>query len=153
MSKSNFSKFEAFFGLLPVLRTEDRDSYERIRAEFMRNFQPTDILEWQLINRLVEEAWFIKRYSRHQTLAIERWYQQGLEFQVQRLKAQNTRKEQLAKSMADRMRQKPAEVADLLHLEEKVVQRSMRFSSARRPNCNTIAPLKIASCSKNSLTS
>jgi hypothetical protein len=79
-------------------------------------------LEWQLINRLVDEAWFIKRYSRHQTLAIERRHQQSLEIQAQWLKTRNARKEQSAKSMVDRMTQKPAEVADLLHLEEKVTE-------------------------------
>jgi hypothetical protein len=59
-------------------------------------------LEWQLINRLVDEAWFIKRYSRHQTLAIERRHQQSLEIQAQWLKTRNARKEQSAKSMVDR---------------------------------------------------
>jgi hypothetical protein len=122
MATPNVSAFEALSGPPPVLRTEERKLYDQIRAKFMSCFKPEDILEWQLINRLVDEAWFIKRYSRHQTLAIERRYQQSLEFRAQRLRAENARKEQLAKSMADRMRQKPAEVADLLHLEEKVVE-------------------------------
>ena len=105
MAKPNTTAFEAFLGPPPVLRTEDRDLYEKIRAEFMSNFQPGDILEWQLITRLVDDAWFIKRYSRHQTLAIERRHHQSLEFQVQRLKAQKARQETLAKSMAGRMTQ------------------------------------------------
>jgi hypothetical protein len=121
MAKPNATAFEAFLGPPPVLRTEDRDLYEKIRAEFMSDFQPRDILEWQLITRLVDDAWFIKRYNRHQTLAIERRHHQSLEFQVQRLKVQNARKEALAKSMAGRMTQRPAEVADLLHLEENVL--------------------------------
>jgi hypothetical protein len=115
MRNLSFTELEALSGPPPVLRTEERKLYDQIRAKFMSCFTPEDILEWQLISRLVDEAWFIKRYSRHQTLAIERWYQQSLDFQVQRLKAQNARKEALAKSMEDRMRQKPAEVADLLH--------------------------------------
>ena len=84
-------------------------------------FAPADILEWHLVNRLIEEAWFIKRYTRHQTVAVERWYQQSLEFQAQRVKAQRARKETLANSLAERMTQRPPEVADLLHLEGKVL--------------------------------
>jgi hypothetical protein len=122
MTTLNFTELEALSGPPPVLRTEEHKLYDQIRAKFMSCFTPEDILEWQLISRLVDEAWFIKRYSRHQTLAIERWYQQSLEFQVQQLKAQNARKEALAKSMAVRMTQKPAEVTNLLHLEEKVVE-------------------------------
>jgi hypothetical protein len=77
MATPNITAFEALSGPPPVLRTEDSKLYDQIRALFMSCFKPENILEWQLINRLVDEAWFIKRYSRHQTLAIERWYQQG----------------------------------------------------------------------------
>jgi hypothetical protein len=80
MANLTFIELEALSGPPPVLRTEDRKLYDQIRAQFMSCFKPKNILEWQLINRLVEEAWFIKRCSRHQTLAIERWYQQSLEF-------------------------------------------------------------------------
>ena len=106
----------------PVLRSEDRELYEKIRDRFMACFAPVDLLEWHLVNRLIEEAWFIKRYTRHQTVAVERWYQQSLEFQAQRVKAQSARKETLANSLAERMTQRPPEVADLLHLEEKVLE-------------------------------
>jgi len=106
----------------PVLRSEDRELYEKIRDRFMACFAPKDVLEWHLVNRLIEEAWFIKRYTRHQTVAVERWYQQSLEFQAQRVKAQSARKETLANSLAERMTQRPPEVADLLHLEEKVLE-------------------------------
>ena len=54
-------------------------------------------------------------------MAVERWYQQSLEFQAQRIKMQNARKESLANGLAERMTQNPPEVADLLHLEEKVL--------------------------------
>jgi hypothetical protein len=100
---------------------EDRELYERIRARFMACLAPADVLEWHLVSRLIDEAWFIKRYARHQTVAVERRYQQSLEFQAQRVKAQNARKETLANSLAERMTRRPPEVADLLHLEGKVL--------------------------------
>ena len=81
---------------------------------------PEDVLACTLIDRLVDEMWFIKRYGRHQTLAIERWYRQSLDFQVQRLKAQNGRKEVLAQNLAEVLSHKPPEVAGLIHLEKKV---------------------------------
>jgi hypothetical protein len=121
-TRLNRADLEALFGPPPVLRTEDREVYDKIRAHFMACFMPEDILEWQLVNRLIDEAWFIKRYTRHQTVAVERWYQQGLEFQVQRVKSQNARKEALAGSLAERMTQSPPEAAHLLHLEDKVVE-------------------------------
>jgi hypothetical protein len=39
----------------PVLRSEDRELYEKIRERFMVCFAPEDILEWHLVNRLIEE--------------------------------------------------------------------------------------------------
>jgi hypothetical protein len=121
MTKSNFLSFEALAGPPPVLQTEERKLYDQIRAQFMSTIKPNDIVEWLLVTKLVDDTWFIKRYTRHQTLAIERRHHQSLEFQVQRLKAQKARQETLAKSMAGRMTQKPAELADLLHLEENVL--------------------------------
>ncbi len=114
------AELEALIGPPPVLRTEDRELYDKIRAQFMGCFTPGDVLEWQLVNRPVDEAWFIKRYTRHQTVAVERRYQQSLEFHVQRLKSQHARKEALASRLADQITQNPPEVAHLLHLEEDI---------------------------------
>jgi hypothetical protein len=118
--KQNLGDLEGLSGPPPVLRTEDRQLYKEIRARFMDCLTPKDALEWHLVSRLIDEAWFIKRYTRHQTVAVERWYQQSLEFQAQRSKAQSARKETLANSLVERMTQHPPEVADLLHLEDKV---------------------------------
>ena len=123
----NVAALEALAGPPPVLRSEDRKLYDQIRARFMDCLVPGDILEWHLVNCLIDEAWFIKRYTRHQTVAVERWYQQSLEFQAQRVKAQNARKETSANNLAERMTRRPPEVADLLHLEEKVLDSPAEF--------------------------
>jgi hypothetical protein len=135
-AKVDFAKIEALSGPPSVLRSEDRELYEKIRDRFMACFAPEDVLEWHLVNRLIEEAWFIKRYSRHQTVAVGRWYQQSLEFQAQRAKAQSARKETLANSFAERMTQRPPEVADLLHLEGKVLDSAAELDEIllRTPN-------------------
>jgi hypothetical protein len=116
------ANLDALSSTAPVLRSEDRELYDKIRDRFMACFTPEDIVEWYLVYRLVDEVWFIKRYTRHQTVAVERWYQQSLEFQAQRLKAQNARKEALATRFAERMTQRPPEVADLLSLEDNVLE-------------------------------
>jgi hypothetical protein len=119
-------------GPAPVLRTEDRDHYDKIRAYFMAWFSPQDILEWQLVRRLIDDAWFIARYSRHQTVAVERWFQQSIDFQVQRVISQQARNEAAAKHIADQTTQKPAEVAQLLHLEKKVVDLHLEIDEIRQ---------------------
>ena len=127
MVNPKIADLEALVGPPPVLCTEDRELYEKIRARFMACLAPADVLEWHLVSRLIDEAWFIKRYARHQTVAVERRYQQSLEFQAQRVKAQNARKETLANSLAERMTRRPPEVADLLHLEGKVLETPAEF--------------------------
>ena len=116
----NIAELEALSGPAPVLRTEARAFYDKFRADFMACLMPADILEWQLVNRLIDDAWFIKRYTRHQTVMVERRFQQSLEFQVQRIKTQNATKKTQVNRLAERMTLNPPEVADLLHLEVQV---------------------------------
>jgi hypothetical protein len=106
----------------PVLRTEDAELYGQVRTYFLDCFTPEDIMQWYLVDRLVDSAWLIKRYSRHQTVAVERWHRQSLEFQAQRMKLQNTRKEDRTSNLADKMRQTPADVAHLQDLEDTILE-------------------------------
>jgi hypothetical protein len=118
----NFAELEALLGQPPVLRTEDAGLYQEIRARFMACFRPEDIVQWWLVDRLVDDAWLIKRYSRHRTVAVERWYQQSLQFQAQRVKLQSATKEKRTSFLADRMSQTPPEVAQLRHLEDTILE-------------------------------
>jgi hypothetical protein len=121
-SPLNVVDLEQLSGAPPVLRTEDAELYHQIRAYFMECFTPQDIVQWYLVDRLVESAWLIKRYSRHQTVAVERWYRRSLEFQAQRMKLQNARKERRTSNLADKMRQTPADVAHLQDLEDTILE-------------------------------
>ena len=103
-----------------VLRTERQEHYDQIVAHYQACFVPKDILECTLLQRPAEATWLIMRYTRHQTVAIERWYDQSLAFQVQRIKSQNARREALASELADKMVQKPADIAHLVEREDKV---------------------------------
>jgi hypothetical protein len=55
---------------------------------------------------------------RHQTLGIERWHQQSLAFQTQRQQSQDARKESSARRKAEKMTLKPADITELVHLED-----------------------------------
>jgi len=113
---------EALSGPPPILRTEDPELYDKIRAYFMDCLAPEDAVQWYLVDRLVENAWLIKRYSRHQTLAVERWYRQSLEFQAQRTKLQKERKENRTSFLADKMSGTPADLAHLQYLEDTILE-------------------------------
>jgi hypothetical protein len=121
-SLPNFAELEALLSQPPVLRTEDAKLYDEIRARFMACFRPEDVIQWWLVDRLVDNAWLIRRYSRHQTVAVERWFQQSLQFQAQRVKLQNATKEKRTSFLADRMSQTPPDVAQLGHLEDTIME-------------------------------
>ena len=118
----NLTELEALSGPPPVLRSEASELYDRIRAYFLDCFTPEDIVQWYLIDRLVESAWLVKRYSRHQSVAVERWYRQSLAFQAQRMKLHKARKECRTSNLADKMRQTPADVAHLQDLEDTILE-------------------------------
>ena len=121
-SPLNVVDLEQLSGSPPVLRTEDAELYDQIRAYFLDCFTPKDIVQWYLVDRLVDSAWLVKRYSRHQTVAVERWYRQSLEFQARRMKLQNARKEDRTSFLADKMRQTPADIAHLQDLEDTILE-------------------------------
>src|SRR5262245_43315705 len=74
------------FGPPPVLSTEDIEAYNKIMAEFIELFRPTDTLEQSFIKDLTDATWEMRRYRRHKDLAIQRRFQQRLAYQAQRAK-------------------------------------------------------------------
>jgi hypothetical protein len=151
----NLADLEALSGPPPVLRTEDAELYDQIRAYFLDCFTPEDIMQWYLVDRLVDSAWFVKRYSRHQTVAVERWYRQSLEFQAQRMKLQKERKEDRTSFLADKMSGTPADLAHLQYLEDTILETvsdGTRFSSAPRLSSHTTAHSETGSSSTSSST-
>ena len=118
----NVVDLEQLSGPPPVLRTEDPKLYGKFRAYFMQCLAPEDAVQWYLVDRLVENAWLIKRYSRHQTVAVERWYRQSLEFQTKRMKLQKARKENRTSFLADKMSGTPADLAHVLYLEDTILE-------------------------------
>lgn len=116
----NLADFKDLFGSPPVLRTENREHYEEMFSRMTECFKPKDVLEQTLIKHLVDAMWDIKRYTRHRTVAIERWFRQSLAFQAQRTKLQDQRRKSLAYDAAERASQSPADVARLIELQNTV---------------------------------
>jgi hypothetical protein len=118
LSKRGLKKMRPMFGPPPVLRTESHVQYKVLLDQYIELFDPQDILELTLITHLVNDVWLIKRYLRHQTLGIERWHQQSLAFQTQRYQSQDARKERQAREKTEARTLKPADIAELVHLED-----------------------------------
>lgn len=75
MSTSDENQVTAFKGLLPppVLTTEDETSFEKILDKVTECVVPHNMIEWMCVRQYVCAFWFIERYMRHATLAIERY--------------------------------------------------------------------------------
>ena len=120
LSKRNLKKLRPLFGPSPVLSTERHVDYDNLYNQHVAHFEPKNVFEVMLLTHMVNAVWLIKRYMRHQTLGIERWYQQSLAFQAKRKKSQDDKKESLAYSCAEAMTSKPADIMQLMMLEDVV---------------------------------
>jgi hypothetical protein len=116
------SKFEELGVSAPVLRSEDEKLYDKIHEHYMRHFKPADVVAWSLVIRLIHSSWLIMRYTRHQTVAVERWFETSLAYQAQRLRLQKSRREGLAENLVDSLSQNPADIAQLIETERKALE-------------------------------
>ena len=142
-TKPNHADLEALSGPPPVLRSEDRELYGQVRVHFMECLGPADILKSLLVQRLIDDAWFIKRYTRHQ--AVTHWNVRTSNLCNFRSSGSNRRTPErkhqrvISRSVATRS---PAAIAHLVRLENQVLtrrRRSTKFSSASQVSSNTTA--------------
>ena len=113
-------RFSAILGAAPVLSTEDGARYEEIWDNLIECFRPSDFLELLLIRQVQDETWKILRFTRHQTVAIERHFRDSNN-QFQRARQLKARKEAAAEEAAERASQPSSELNRLLDLEDTVV--------------------------------
>jgi hypothetical protein len=73
-------------------------------------------MELLLIRQVQNESWKIMRYTRHQTLGIDRRFRESLEFQVKAQKEQAARRGALAKELAQQTGRPATELAKALYL-------------------------------------
>jgi hypothetical protein len=63
------------FGPPPVLRSENKDGYNKLRNGCVAYYQPTNDRHWAWIRELVDTQWEILRHLRYRTAAIKRYEQ------------------------------------------------------------------------------
>jgi hypothetical protein len=61
------------FGPSPVLSSENKEGYNKLRNAFVRYFRPTDIRHWSWIRELVDTQWEIHRHLGNRTAMIEQY--------------------------------------------------------------------------------
>jgi hypothetical protein len=59
------------FGPPPVLSSENKEGYYKLRNAFVTYYRPTDARHWAWIRELVDTQWEILRHLRYRTTAIE----------------------------------------------------------------------------------
>ena len=73
LSKTEVAAQWELFGPLPVLSSENKETYYKLCDAFIAYFRPTDVRHWSWIRELVDTQWEIFRYQRYRTAAIERY--------------------------------------------------------------------------------
>ena len=116
LTTSQLQVFGEFLGPAPVLSTEDDKHYDEIWRKLIECFTPQDFMELLLVRQVQNETWKLLRYTRHQTVAIDRRFRQSLEFQAQRTKEQKARRETVAQELAQQSGRPATDFARLLHL-------------------------------------
>ncbi len=122
MNDAEMHKCMMLFGPLPVLTTENTEQFQEIFNQVIACLSPQDMIELMFIRDYVYEAWHINRLRRHGTVAIERWYHQSQAYQAQRIKVLKARRDDCVNKLAERLGQKPVDIAELIRLEEKVLE-------------------------------
>jgi len=113
---------KALFGPPPVLSTEQPEQFEKLFGRMMACLKPRDTVELILIRHFVYAVWEIERLTRYGTVSIERWYRETLQLRAQQGKLQKARKEDLAWKNAQRNSSKPADIAQLVALEDSFLE-------------------------------
>jgi len=108
------------FGTPPVLSSEDKAKFTELFHHVVDCVKPLNIVEMIYLWHFVCATWLINRYSRHMTVAIERFAEQNREFRAQRAKLRAERQRIKESREVDKLTQSPADMAQLVQLEDKV---------------------------------
>jgi hypothetical protein len=121
VSEFNHSAAKALLPAPSILSTESVMEFERLFDKLLTCLNVQDALEAMLIRDLAELTWELHRYSRLRGLSFERSVKQSLDFQVQRMKAQQARKQEQIGTLAEHATQAPKDIAEVAYLERKLM--------------------------------
>ena len=116
----NVAELKELLDPVLVLSSESAERFEAVFDKLLACLNVQDIVEGILIRDLAETSWQLHRCSRLRTLSFERSFKQSLDFQVQRKKAQQTRKQEQVGNLAEHAALKPADIAQVTRLERKI---------------------------------
>jgi hypothetical protein len=116
LTRTEVAEFSAVLGSAPVLTSESDRDYNEIWENLIVTFAPRDFMELLLIQQVQNETWKISRYTRHQTLGIDRHFRESLELQIRAQKEQAARRGALAKELAQQTGRSETELARVLLL-------------------------------------
>src|SRR6266849_9448994 len=71
----------------PVLSSENVAAYYSLLLRLIESFRPHDFMERMMVKHLADTTWENIRYTRHNTLLMERGFRQLRDHRVQRIKA------------------------------------------------------------------
>lgn len=120
LTKEQTVEFGALWGLPPLLSTENEEDYEEMWRHIIGCFRPKDFMEVILIRQVLDETWKLNRYTRHQSLGIERHSRQGREFQSERMEALKAKRQAAAEELANKMDRPATDFARLIELHDVV---------------------------------
>ncbi len=112
----NVTKMKVLLGPAPLLSSENPKHYEQPFDHVVDELQPRDIIELMLIRRYVDCTWHIKRYTRHQTLLIERQSQETQRLHAEQAKQREDDKDQRTRRLAEQQCE-PIDIARIVDLE------------------------------------
>ena len=137
LTQDHVTQLWALFGPPPVLSSEDKEAYDKLREGHLAHYKPANTLHLTLIREVVDTEWEIFRLIRHRTQGIERRYRKPFEEKLARLlESSHWNSDHLVQELLFRQRQ-PNELDYNRALEEAakfldVLDKWLNSATARR---------------------
>jgi hypothetical protein len=116
-TKAELLSSVALFGKPPVLSSEDEKQFTELFHHVAHCVKPQNIVEMIYLWHFFCATWLVNRYTRHVTVAIERFAKQNREFRAQRAKLREQRQSAQVSREIGKLTESPADVAQLAQLE------------------------------------
>ena len=120
LSEAELLRYLDLLGSPPILSTENPEHYKEIFLLVAACVKPQNMIEVMHLWHYTCASWFIKRYMRHATLAIERHAAQISAFHAARAALRHQRKSGFERVEVRKLTESPADVARLVRLENNI---------------------------------
>jgi hypothetical protein len=114
------AELRALLGPAPILSTESAEQFEKVFDQLIADLKVQDMVEGILVREFAVPSWEINRYTRHRALAFDRSFKQNIESQVQRIRGQKARKDELTRDLAQHLTRSPADIAEVVRFDDNI---------------------------------